>query len=222
MKKFKIFNPKKWKKVEKTQKGIHFTSEVNKYLENILIYFLMSTPVTPDMITILTDILAFFAVYLALNNLIGWFLVIAFIVTILDGTDGKLARVKGIEGKIGKIEHSFDFLYEQAWYATIVWTIFRTTNSLYFLGMGLVFIVLDGYVRHIYNIAWLSTGKSLKENKKWRWFFKVDARRNVHVWYWIVFYVLGYFQYAIFLNLLHTAITAFIYTYISFKQKSKR
>ena len=42
---------------------------------------------------------------------------LSFVAGLMDGFDGKLARVKGMTTRVGAMEHSFDLLFEFSWLA---------------------------------------------------------------------------------------------------------
>jgi len=50
-----------------------------------------------------------------LFRLFGLGALLTFAVGIVDGLDGKLARIRGCPTKLGLMEHPFDILYEFSW-----------------------------------------------------------------------------------------------------------
>ncbi|HXG19562.1 MAG TPA: CDP-alcohol phosphatidyltransferase family protein [Methylomirabilota bacterium] len=96
---------------------------VEKYIdppvENWLVRTLCDTAVTPNQVTLLSIAFALAGASLFYQ---GWcFLGVLFAWTaiVLDGVDGKLARVKLMTSPIGKLEHVADFFYENAWYLAL-------------------------------------------------------------------------------------------------------
>ena len=213
-----------WSDIRRLQKGHHFTSYVNKPLEDLLVYLFAKLGfISADHITIMANVLAFYAVYLILTGRWDTGLVVMLIVTILDGVDGKLARLKGTPTKIGKLEHSLDFLYEQAWYVSLILIAYTSSNNIWVLGAGLAWLVADGYVRHVYNLGWIVVGFPLKNwGRIGRLVTIIDGRRNVYVWYAAISYVItGGFTLSIYLSLAHALATVLVYTILTQMQISQ-
>ena len=141
---------------------------------------------------------------------------------ILDGVDGKIARLRMRKTRIGKLEHSFDMFYEQLWYVSYIWYLFASTRQEFYIVLGLIWLVSDSYVRHIYNVFWLTTGKSLKyyEGLPSK-VTKVDGRRSVYILHMIIWYLALDVKFAIYTILLHSVLTALVYTYLSLKLLNK-
>ncbi len=72
--------------------------------------------VTPNQITVASIIIAIGAAALFYQGSIVLGAVLAFVTIVLDGVDGKLARVKLMTSRFGELEHVFDYFYENAWY----------------------------------------------------------------------------------------------------------
>ena len=88
-------------------------------IENFLVRLLAPTRITPNQVTVLTTILGFFVAWLFLQ---GWLLsgvILAIAVEVLDGVDGKLARLKYMTSKLGELEHMLDFFYENSWWLSL-------------------------------------------------------------------------------------------------------
>jgi len=207
-----------WSDVKATQKGSHLTSYVNKPLEDLLVYLLGNLSVlSADHITMIVNALAFIVAYLIAAGRLSYALPLMLLVCILDGVDGKIARLLGKPTRIGKLEHSLDFLYEQAWYAAITWLVFKTTGS--YLHLGLAWLITDAYVRHVYNLGWIAVGRPIKH---WgtigRAITTVDGRRNIYVWYTIASHAAGKLHTAVILSLAHAAATAIAYTALTLRK----
>ena len=115
--------------IDAAQKGtLDFPAEfIHPPLENLLAKWTSASTVTPNQVTTLTVLLAFLgtglmaAGYLASGYLAAG-LIIAFVVGVLDGVDGKLARVTVRCTRFGdRYEHILDVVYELTWYWAIGW-----------------------------------------------------------------------------------------------------
>lgn len=92
---------------------------IHPTFENFLVTALLGTPVTPNMVSLMTGALGFYATFLFATGQMGWGLLGALAVGVLDGVDGKLARVKMLATKLGQLEHALDKLVEYSWYFAI-------------------------------------------------------------------------------------------------------
>lgn len=147
-------------------------------------------------------------------------ILVMLVVTILDGVDGKLARLRGVPTRIGKLEHSLDFLYEQVWYASLTFAAFTVSKDLRILLIGLLWLAFDGYVRHIYNLGWIVAKSPLKKwGKAGRIVALVDGRRNVYVWYTaICYFLINNLPLAVILSCAHALATATAYTVLTYRK----
>lgn len=195
------------------QKGVHFTSVLNAPLENALVRLLGDCrAVTPNCATLAVNALSLLAALLFAQ---GWFLpaaVLSYFLGILDGVDGKLARVRGILTKFGHLEHSLDALYEQALYASFALGLALHGYGLLAAALGMALLVVDCFVRHVYNQFALTAGKPLKHYTPFdRAFAFVDGRRNVYLIYAIAFSAAGHPLLALLAALTHASLTAAVY-----------
>lgn len=199
--------------VFRTQKGLHFTSYINKPVEDYIVYQIADLPwITPNRITIMANIAAFIVAILFLSGYVKIAAVSAYLVGILDGLDGKLARARGILTRLGYIEHTFDMLYEQAWYICFSLSLCFSENSHLPLVLGLCMLLADSFVRHCYMQFKETMGRALTAYTDFdRLFARVDGRRNVYVLYMILFSLLSMPLYAMYAMLTHSSVTAVVY-----------
>ena len=90
-------------------------------IENFLISHLWKTAITPNQLTFMTNVVAWAATFLFATGHLGWGTILALAVGILDGLDGKQARVKIETTKAGKLEHWFDAFFEHSWWIAIAY-----------------------------------------------------------------------------------------------------
>lgn len=217
-------NKRKWEEIQKLQKGKHFMSILHKPLEDLIVYLLYDFKfISADHVSILTYLLAFLVAWFFIKGSVLNALILALVVGVLDGVDGKIARLRKKKTYIGKLEHSFDMLYEQVWYASFIFYLWNKVSSINLVFLGMVWIILDGWVRHIYNTFWIATGKSLKYSGKLA--SKVtflDGRRSVYVLHMLLWFFLGKVEFAIYTILIHCSLTALAYLIISLKCLHKK
>ena len=104
------------------QKGfLDFPAMVHGPIENFLVSHLCRTAITPNQLTAITNFVAWGATFLFATGHLGWGAIFALAVGILDGLDGKQARVKIETSKVGKLEHWFDALFENSWWIALAY-----------------------------------------------------------------------------------------------------
>ncbi len=115
--------------IEAAQKGSQdFPALVHAPIENFLVSHLCRTAITPNQLTVFSNIVAWTATFLFATGHLGLGVTLALAVGILDGLDGKQARIKVETSKAGKLEHWFDALFEISWWIALAWY-FRSSAS---------------------------------------------------------------------------------------------
>lgn len=158
-------------------------------IENWIVRHIWPWPVTPNQVTLVCNVIAYWAaVQFATGSLWGAILA-ALVVGVLDGVDGRLARVKQLASRLGGIlEHFCDAIYEYAWQFAIAYR-----------------LVAEGHGTLPYALAVFIVGVSLTEKvllnmfeKRWgvplddfspfdRGFRLILARRNTYMWTLLIF-----------------------------------
>jgi len=185
---------------------------IHRPIENKIVYYLSELPVTPNQLTIFTNVFAFFITFLFLRGqlLIASFLTL--LVNILDGLDGKQARAKGMTTRVGQLEHSLDTLYEQSWYIAFSWAVFTITGSLLPLGLCLVMLLSDTFSRHCSMQFRMVMKTPLADYAEFdRAFRRFDGRRNIYTLYILTGVLLGLPLYSLFAMTTHAILTATVY-----------
>jgi hypothetical protein len=175
------------------QKGTQdFPARIHAPLETFLISRLCKTAITPTHLTVSWIMLAFGTTILfATGQVIGGILV-ALIIGILDGLDGKQARIKVETSKMGKIEHWFDSFFEVLWPSALAYHFYgsgKLPNAFFYLALLIVAEALDGIgKRGVYGPA----EKSLVEPGLFDRIVRlVGGRRNIYVWVLVACVILG-------------------------------
>ncbi len=138
---------------------------------------------------------------------------LTFAVGVVDGLDGKLARIHGCETKLGRMEHVFDLLYEFSWLIALAFFLSRSLGStpLMVAACSITFIA---FYRFCYDQFGRATGVSLDVYGSFeRVFRRVAGRRNIYNVYILVGVLLGVPFYSLMGILLHSALTAVVYAY---------
>ena len=158
--------------------------------ENALVRRLAPTRITPNQITLATLVIAAGVAWLFARGWLRIGVVIALVVGVLDGVDGKLARLKIATSKLGELEHVGDFFYENSWYLALGSHFGAALPALWWAGVGLV--ILDLTDSLLYAAAQRRTGVMLDELSTFdRRFRAIAGRRNVYVWFFVVGFFAG-------------------------------
>jgi len=185
---------------------------INRPLENWITRRIADWPITPNQMSGIVSLVAFAATGLFL---VGWLLpasVLTLVVNVLDGVDGKLARVKGLATKLGQLEHSFDQLYEQSWYMAFAWATYLQVGSLWPLILGFWMVLFDSFSRHVSMQFRQVMGISLADYAPFdRRFRRFDGRRNIYTYYILLGILSGRPLYALVAMALHAFVTGVVY-----------
>ena len=179
--------------LDAAQKGsLDLPAWVHGPIETFLVALLSKTSITPNQLTALCNVVAWIVVPLFATGHLVWGTALALAVGVLDGLDGKQARVKVETTEAGKLEHWLDTFYELAWLLALAWY-FQTSGALpdawkYLL----LFLAAEG----VDGLAKLSIirryGRLIDElsplDRAIRFF---GGRRNVYIWILAVGVLLG-------------------------------
>ena len=147
---------------------------------------LAPTAISANQVTILTTLLGFVVAFLYLEGWLRIGVLLAILVEVLDGVDGKLARITRTTSKIGEQEHVLDFFYENSWYLAL---------GLYFSRQGLphsllgaatmvAFDAIDNITYALLDVKW---GRSLDNASPFLQRFRlIGGRRNIYTWIFLV------------------------------------
>ncbi|MFQ6136388.1 MAG: CDP-alcohol phosphatidyltransferase family protein [Candidatus Hydrothermarchaeales archaeon] len=205
--------------IGRSQKGVHFAAYYNKPIEDKVVEYICEYPwITPNRLTIISNAFAYFVTFLFLKGYLLAASTSTFVVSIMDGLDGKLARARGTTTKLGSIEHSFDLLFEQSWWIAFSLAIFFDTGSWLPLGLCLGILLMDTFVRHVYMQFKAVMEIPLTDYARFdRAFAKIDGRRNVYIIYILLGVISGKPLYSLFAILGHATLTAVVYAYRAMK-----
>lgn len=179
--------------LDSVQKGsLDIPAIVHAPLERFLVSHLCKTWITPHQLTIAWITLAFITTALfGTGHLISGIL-LAFIIGILDGLDGKQARLKVETTKSGTLEHRFDSLFEVGWPSALAYH-FYSSGQLAKAFVYLVILVaaqaLDGIAKGGIYLAFakMKTPPNLLD----RVVRLFGGRRNVYIWILLFAVILG-------------------------------
>ena len=163
-------------------------------IETRIVSLLCKTRITPNQITIAGLIIGCAATAAFALGRVGLGILAALIFGLVDGLDGKQARVKIETTERGKWEHCLDYLIENSWWAAIAFHLWRSgqfPSAFLFLALLIGSHLLDEVVKRRAKIA---TGRLLDDFAPFdRAFRLIAARRNVYVWVLAGGFLLGAF-----------------------------
>ncbi len=176
-----------------TQKGsLDLPAMVHAPIEKFIAWALAGTKISPNMVTVLTTLVAWVATAMFAQGNFGFGLALALAVGVLDGVDGKLARLRFEFSRFGELEHWLDFFYEWSWWAAMAYYFSRSgllPDAWRYFGLLALFEIVDGLAKLI-NIR--SFGRLIDEMSPFEGFVRViGGRRNVYIWLMTVGAIVG-------------------------------
>jgi phosphatidylglycerophosphate synthase len=178
--------------------------------ENFLIRRLAGTSVTANQVTLVTGLLGFLVAALYYTGWLRVGVLVAIFVEVLDGVDGKLARITRTTSRAGEYEHILDFFYENSWYLALGLHLHHT--SPHALRAGLLMILFDLADNVAYSLMDVRLGLSLDNASPFLARFRLIAgRRNIYSWLFLVGFFFGFPNHAFFLAVVWAGITAAIH-----------
>jgi phosphatidylglycerophosphate synthase len=170
--------------LDSAQNGtLDFPAYLHAPIETALVSLLCKTRITPNQITIAGLVVGCSATVAFVTGRVGLGILAALIFGIVDGLDGKQARVKVETTERGKWEHYLDYLIENSWWAAIAFYLWRSgqfSNAFYFLGLLIASHLLDESAK---RLAKMVKGRLLDDVAPFdRAFRLIAARRNIYVW----------------------------------------
>jgi phosphatidylglycerophosphate synthase len=170
--------------LDAAQKGtLDIPALVHAPIETFLVSKLCRTDVTPNQLTMFCNIVAWAATILFATGHLAAGAAVAVAVGVLDGLDGKLARVKLETSKAGEWEHFFDVLFEYSWWIAIAWSLFvsgKLSSAFSYLVLLIGAEVCTALARG--NVA-RAYGKSICDLSLFdRVVRLIGGRRNIYAW----------------------------------------
>ncbi len=170
--------------LDTAQKGaLDVPAMVHGPIENAIVARLCRTPVTPNQLTVGAAAVAWMATALFASGHLGVGLAVALAVGVLDGLDGKLARLKLETSRVGEFEHLSDFVFELSWWSALAWH-FHATGTLLCAPLVLLALYLAEGLDGLVKWAALERLGVIIDNAapSMRRVRLVGGRRNVYVW----------------------------------------
>jgi phosphatidylglycerophosphate synthase len=175
--------------IEAVQKGsLDWPAQVlHAPIENWAIARLCRTSITPNQLTLITNIVAWGVTALILTSHFVIALLLAAVVGVMDGIDGKLARLKLMTSRIGEFEHAFDMFFEYSWWFALGWALSLGDPSAPVFAAGVTLILCNFADTFTSGVFWFYKGREHGRRLDNYTPFdlmvrKVSGRRNIYVW----------------------------------------
>jgi phosphatidylglycerophosphate synthase len=167
-----------------TQSGVlDFPALVHAPIEKWIVSHVCRTSITPNQITVGTGILGLSVTLLYTFGYLSVGALLALLVGILDGVDGKLARLKIQTTRIGKGEHLLDYFVEMSWWAALAYHFHATGQIRYAYVIWVIFFACDSLERLAKRSVKLRVGRSIDDVSRLdRLVRYVAGRRNIYTW----------------------------------------
>jgi phosphatidylglycerophosphate synthase len=179
--------------LDAVQKGSQdLPAYVHAPIEKFLISYLCQTSIKPNHITVVWAVAALATTILFATGHLIWGIALALIIGILDGLDGKQARLKVETTKGGKLEHQVDTFLEAAWPTALAYHFYASgelPQAFWYLGLLLAAEALDG----IGKLGVYSAAEKLMVEPGFldRIVRLFGGRRNIYIWVLIVCLIWG-------------------------------
>lgn len=176
-----------------TQKGVlDFPALVHAPIEKWLVAHLCRTTITPNQITLGTAVLGLGVTLLYACGYLWLGVLLALVIGVLDGIDGKLARLKAQTTKVGKKEHDLDYLVETSWWAALAYHFHATGQIRYAYVIFFALFAFQRMERMAIRAVQRRIGRNLDDFARFdRLLRLVAGRRNIYTWLFTLFLVIG-------------------------------
>src|SRR5438477_4591211 len=176
-----------------TQKGVlDFPALLHAPIEKWLVSHLCRTSITPNQITLGTGVLGLGVTLLYAVGYLWAGALLALVIGVLDGIDGKLARLKAQTTKLGKREHDLDYFVETSWWAALAYHFHATGQIRYAYAIFFAFFAFHRLERVAKQAVQRRIGRSLDDFAPFDRFVRIVAgRRNIYTWLFTFFLVIG-------------------------------
>jgi phosphatidylglycerophosphate synthase len=162
-------------------------------IANALTALLVRTPITPNVVSLVTASVAFLVSWLFWQGYFFPGALLTFIVDVLDGVDGKLARTKLQFSRLGKYEHVLDYLYENTYYVALGAGLYKLSEGCFPLVLAALMVGADTADNIFYTLAGSWHGKSIDLFSPFDGCFRrVAGRRNIYCSMFIIGFALGF------------------------------
>ncbi len=161
-------------------------------VETWIMRWLCRTSITPNQITAFGVLVSLGATALFALGRLWLGMIPALAMGVIDGLDGKQARVKIETTESGEVEHVLDFFVETSWWAALAFWFWRSgqlPNAWIWFG---VIMAAEGIDQLAKRVARRRSGRQLDDVSAFDRFVRlIGARRDIYIWALVVGLALG-------------------------------
>jgi phosphatidylglycerophosphate synthase len=151
-------------------------------IEDWIVKKICRTSIRPNQVTFATMLIGVAVTALFATDHLWWGAVLAYAIEVLDGVDGKLARIKVETTTAGEWEHEVDYAIELSWWTALAFHFHRAGLSSAFWLLGL-YVGSDLLDRLAKRAVKKKVGRNLDDVSNFDRFVRcVGARRNINIW----------------------------------------
>jgi phosphatidylglycerophosphate synthase len=181
------------------------------FFENLIVRRLAPTAITANQVTLVTTLLGFGVAVLYLTGWLRAGVLLAIFVEVLDGVDGKLARITRTTSKAGEYEHILDFFYENSWWLALGHFLSKHGSPSAWR-VALLMVAFDLIDNVVYSIADVRWHRSVDNATPFLSRFRLIAgRRNVYTWMFLPGFFLGAPAFSFYLVVAWAGVTAAVH-----------
>jgi phosphatidylglycerophosphate synthase len=181
------------------------------FFENLIVRRLAPTAITANQVTLITTVLGFAVAGLYLTGWLRLGVLLAIFVEVLDGVDGKLARITRTTSKAGEYEHILDFFYENSWWLALGRFLSRHGSTSAWTA-AILMVAFDLTDNIVYSIADVKWHRSVDNATPFLSRFRLIAgRRNIYTWIFLPGFFLGAPAFSFYLAVAWAGVTAAIH-----------
>ena len=181
------------------------------FFENLLVRRLAPTAITANQVTLATTVLGFLVAALYFTGWLRIGVLLAILVEVLDGVDGKLARITWTTSKVGELEHILDFFFENSWWLALG-RFLSASGSSFAWPAAFLMVTFDLADNIVYSIADVGWGRSVDNATPFLSAFRLVAgRRNIYTWMFLPGFFLGAPAISFYLAVVWAGVTAAIH-----------
>lgn len=179
--------------LDSAQKGtLDIPAIVHAPIETWIVRRICRTAVTPNQITLFSTVLAIATIVQFARGRLWSGAIMAAIFGVLDGVDGKLARVKVETSELGRWEHELDHAFEYSWWLALAYSLGASGQ----LARPWIFAALmiggDLFGKVVNRPVMAHTGKPSHDFSAFeRGLRLIGGRRNIYVWMLLIGLAVG-------------------------------
>jgi phosphatidylglycerophosphate synthase len=166
---------------------------LHPHLANALTDLLVRTPIPPNLVSLVTASIAFLISWLFWHGYFFPGALLTFLVDVLDGVDGKLARTKLQYSRLGKREDILDYLCQTGYYVSLGLGLRAFSEGNLSLILAGLMIAADTADNIFYTLSGVWYGKSIDLFSSFdACFRRIAGRRNIYGTMFIIGFALGF------------------------------